>query len=157
MTGTTLPLREFTAAKGVLVHNGKVLFLRESGSYMDGSNIGKYDVSGGRLNPGEGWIDGINREVFEETGLTVDTALPFFTGEWRVMRATEEWHIRAVFFAIPTDADQVILSIDHDHYMWVDPRDAAAQIPILPGYDAMLTALQARCPALFQHNQKVAA
>lgn len=157
MTGTTLPLREFTAAKGAVVHNGKILFLRESGSYVDGSNPGKYDTPGGRLNPGEGWIDGIKREVFEETGLKVETAAPFFTREWRVTRATEEWHIRAVFFAIPMDADQVTLSMDHDHYVWVDPRDAATQIPILPGYDAMLTALQARCPELFQHNQKVAA
>ncbi len=157
MMGAPLPLREFVAAKGVVVHNGKVLFLRESGSYIDGSKPGKYDIPGGRLNPGEGWIDGLKREVFEETGLTVDIAVPFWTCDWRVTRPSEEWHIRAVFFAILMNTDQVTLSVDHDHYVWVDPRDAAAQTPILPGYDVMLNELQIRCLNLFQNNQEVAA
>lgn len=157
MTEDIFPLREFTAAKGVLVHNGKVLFLRESGSYVDGSNPGKYDIPGGRLNAGEGWIEGLRREVFEETGLTVDNPIPFWTRDWRVTRTTEAWHVRAVFFVVPVETNQVVLSVDHDHYMWIDPCDVVTQIPILPGYDAMLAALQARLPALFQHNQKLVA
>jgi ADP-ribose pyrophosphatase YjhB (NUDIX family) len=145
-----LPLKEFIAAKGVLVHAGKVLFLRESGSYVEGTNVGKYDVSGGRLNPDETWVDGLRREVAEETGFTVDTAVPFFVRDWRVNRPVERWHIHAVFFAVPVMSPEVILSTDHDHYVWLDPRTAQAHIPLMAGYDAMLGALVERNPGLFR-------
>ncbi|MBU1037368.1 hypothetical protein KKF32_05110 [Patescibacteria group bacterium] len=41
----------FVATKAFIVHQGKVLILKESPKYQDGANIGKYDVAGGRIKP----------------------------------------------------------------------------------------------------------
>jgi len=43
----------FIATKAFIEHNGKVLILRESPKNEFGTNAGKCDVVGGRLNPGE--------------------------------------------------------------------------------------------------------
>ncbi|MGE3771084.1 MAG: NUDIX domain-containing protein [Bdellovibrionales bacterium] len=141
---TDLPLRTFIAAKGVLVYNGRVLFLREAGSYVDGANIGKYDVPGGRLNPDEDVLDGLKREVFEETGCAVTAARPFHVLDWRVTRPSEHWHISAIFFAVPVASDVVKLSQDHDDYVWMD-LSKPATIPIMKNYEAMLNDLRVLC------------
>jgi hypothetical protein len=43
----------FVAMKALIVFNNKILILRESNKYSDGSNAGKYDVVGGRIIPGQ--------------------------------------------------------------------------------------------------------
>jgi 8-oxo-dGTP diphosphatase len=143
--------KNFIAAKGVLVHEGRVLFLREAGSYVDGANIGKYDVAGGRLNPGEDIMDGLAREVREETGQSVAGARAFHTLEWSVVRPAEQWHIAATFFAIPAVNDKVQLSQDHDHYVWIDLAQPIT-IPLMKNYATMLEDLRTKCSDLFQRS-----
>ncbi len=59
----------FIATKAFILYDGKVLILCESGSYIDGSNQGRYDLPGGRLVPGERFDNALKREILEETGL----------------------------------------------------------------------------------------
>lgn len=73
----------FIATKAFIVNNGKVLVLRESTQYSDGGNAGRFDVPGGRLNPGEHFEEVLKREVKEETGLEVTIGKPVYVGEWR--------------------------------------------------------------------------
>ena len=42
----------FVATKAFIRYKDKILILRESVKYDDGSNVGSYDVVGGRVNPG---------------------------------------------------------------------------------------------------------
>ena len=112
------------AMKAVLVHNGKILLLREADTYEEGTNIGKYHMPGGRINPGEHWQDGLEREVFEETGIkniTVDK--PLFVDEWFPTIKGVPTHIVVMFHLCRTSSEQVILSIEHDAYVWVGPQE----------------------------------
>lgn len=111
----------FVALKAFIERDGKILILREAGSYVDGTQIGKYDVPGGRLSPGENFMDGLKREVKEETGLDVAFGTPFHMGEWRPTVRGEEWHIVATFVRCQSLAGDVTLGPDHDRYEWIDP------------------------------------
>ena len=55
------------SAKAVLfVRNNKILLLKKAN--------GAWDLPGGKLKSGEGWIEGLTREVFEESGLRIRNA-----------------------------------------------------------------------------------
>lgn len=116
----------FIATKAFIVHKGKVLLLRESGSYVDGTNAGRYDVPGGRLKPGERFDEALKREVKEETGLDVTVGRPIAVNEWRPEVRGEAWQIVGVFFECETSSDSVQLSEDHDDFIWIDPAEHAS-------------------------------
>ncbi len=113
------------AAKAFIVCNGKVLLIRESSAYMDGTNVGKYDLPGGRITPGEHYKESLVREVEEETGLAVRIGKPFFVSEWRPRIKGEQWHIVGIFFECHADSENCILGKDHDHFFWIAPEDYA--------------------------------
>lgn len=111
----------FIATKAIVTYNDKVLILRESGSYSEGTNSGRFDVPGGRLKPGEYFDQALLREVFEETGLQVTIKKPLAVGEWRPIVCDEPWQIVGIFFVCEASSNQVVLSEDHDAYEWIDP------------------------------------
>jgi len=41
----------YIAAKAFIENKGKILIIREGRKYAHGTNIGFYDVPGGRINP----------------------------------------------------------------------------------------------------------
>lgn len=112
----------FVATKAFIVHDGKVLLLRESGAYSDGSNEGRYDCPGGRLKPGERFDEALTREVKEETGIEIVVEKPIAVNEWRPVVRDEQWQIVGIFFLCSTKIADVILSEDHDAYEWIDPK-----------------------------------
>lgn len=125
-----MDVKLFVATKAFIERDGKILILREAGKYQDGTNIGSYDVPGGRLTPGENWRDSLAREVKEETGLDVTIGAPFFVGEWRPTPRGEEWQVVGIFFRCQATGE-VILSQDHDNFEWIDPANYA-QYTIIP-------------------------
>ena len=120
----------FAACKAFIVHEGKILLVREAQAYEDGTNIGKFDVVGGRVTPGEHFLDGLKREITEETGLDVAIGRPFFVNEWRPQPRGEQWHIVATFFECSVSSPDVQLSTDHNEYLWVHPEDYE-ELPII--------------------------
>tara|TARA_Y100000034_G_scaffold132299_1_gene194941 strand:+ start:1240 stop:1539 length:300 start_codon:yes stop_codon:yes gene_type:complete len=95
----------FTAMKAFIIYDGKVLLLRESTKYKDGANAGKFDVVGGRVEPGQRFDESLLREIKEETGLTVTLGKPFFVNEWRPTVRGEQWQIIGTFFECFADTD----------------------------------------------------
>ncbi len=118
-----MDIKTFVATKAFIVYNKKVLVLRESSKYSDGSNVGKFDVVGGRVEPGQRFDESLLREIKEETGLTPKIGQPFFVNEWRPVVRGEQWQIVGVFFVCQADSNAVVLSPDHDAYEWIDPQD----------------------------------
>jgi len=116
-------IKTFTATKAFLNYNGKILILRESKDYEEGTNKGKYDVVGGRVKPGEKWDKSLLREISEERGLTAKIGSPFYVNEWRPTVNREEWQIIGVFLECFTDSDKVVLGKDHDDYKWINPEE----------------------------------
>ncbi len=112
------------ATKALIVNElGQILFLREARTYEEGTNIGKYHLPGGRLEPGEAHRDGLEREVKEECGLEIEIGKPFFVGEWRPVIKGAQNQIVAIFFICKPLSTKIRLSEEHDDFKWVRPED----------------------------------
>src|SRR3989304_7237262 len=116
-------IRQFVATKAFINFKGKILILRESTKYSDGTNSGKYDVVGGRGEPGQRFDESLLREIKEETGLSVKLGKPFYVGEWRPKVRGEQWQIVGTFFECFAKSNKVKLSEDHDNYQWINPKN----------------------------------
>lgn len=140
MTDSDQHITQRIAMKGVIVNDeGKVLILREANTYSEGTNTGRYGVPGGRLNPGEPFLDGLNREVREETGLEVMVERPLFVGERFPVIKSVPNQIVMVFFVCHLKSAEVRLSEEHDDYQWVLPSDAESYDIMPPDDEAIRT------------------
>jgi 8-oxo-dGTP diphosphatase len=132
----TMVLR--VAAKAVIVNEeGKVLILREANTYDEGTQIGRYGLPGGRLNPGETFEEGLHREVQEETGLTVELQYPIYVGEWHPVIKTIPHQIIAIFNVCKAKTHAVRLSSEHDEAAWIEPS-AYADYDFMTPDDAVI-------------------
>lgn len=129
---TDQPVNQRIAMKAVIVKDGKILLLREASTYEEGTNVGRYQFPGRRINPGEPFLDGLTREVREETGLEVEVGDPFFVGEWFPVIKGVPNQIVAMFFICTPLTTDVKLSEEHDDYRWVDEAEAAKLDAISP-------------------------
>jgi 8-oxo-dGTP diphosphatase len=118
-----MEVKLWVATKAFINYKGKILILRESKKYDDGTNASKYDVVGGRVQPGQRFDESLLREIMEETGLKAKIGKPFHVGEWRPVVRGEQWQIVGTFFECYVDSDKVILSVDHDEFLWIDPKE----------------------------------
>jgi 8-oxo-dGTP diphosphatase len=113
----------FVAMKAFILYEGKVLLLQESDAYADGTNAGKWEMPGGRMEPDESFKNAIVREVKEETGRGVEVGRPFMLGEWWPNVRGEQWHIVATFSICHAKSANVTLGPDHGTYVWLDPKE----------------------------------
>src|SRR3989338_3951167 len=97
----------FVATKAFIQHEGKILVLRESARYAEGTQAGFFDVVGGRMSPGEKVHECLIREIKEETGLDVTVGRPFFVGEWGPVIKGEPCQIVGIFFECFADSKEV--------------------------------------------------
>lgn len=126
------------ATKALIVDkSGKILILREANTYEEGTNIGKYHMPGGRLNPGEPFLDGLKREVDEETGLEIEIGSPVYVGEWWPVIKGVPNQIVAIFFICKPVTIEVRLSEEHDDYQWVLPADIH-KFAVMPPEDKVI-------------------
>lgn len=133
------------AAKAVLVNdNGEVLILREASTYQDGTNTGRYHLPGGRIEPGEKFMDALRREVMEETGLGVEPIRPIYVGEWFPVIKGVTNHITAIFYACNVIGSDVRLSDEHDAFEWIVPETYSKYDMLDPDWDVIKTWLETR-------------
>ncbi|MEZ4194857.1 MAG: NUDIX domain-containing protein [Candidatus Paceibacterota bacterium] len=104
----------------ILNEEGKVLILREA-KYDEGTNEGKWDVPGGRIQPEETLFAGLKREVMEECGLEIEIGGLLHVQENFPIIKNEEFHIVRAFYKAKLVGGEVALSQDHDKYEWILP------------------------------------
>lgn len=117
-------MRQRIAIKALIINAGKILLLREADTYGEGTQHGRYHLPGGRVEVGEPFEEALNREIMEETGLTVEVGQPFFVGEWRPEIKGEINQIIGIFFLCNATSDEVKLSTEHDQFVWIEPTSS---------------------------------
>lgn len=103
--------------------NGDILMLKDSD--------GRWGLPGGRLNQEEFWIDGLRREVKEETGIEkfdLFQPLGIFQRESRSGGPS----VYGVIFLGATDELEVILSHEHVAYDWFASLGDCDNKPFFP-------------------------
>lgn len=105
------------AGKAIIRRNGKILLLQRS--ITDGFNPGLWEFPGGKLNFGENLIEALKREVLEEVGLFVKVGRPLIT--WNFLK--EPFWVTGITFCCEFACGEVILSYEHDHFVWIVPGD----------------------------------
>ena len=95
---------------------GKVLLLRRSAKTP---SPGRLDFVGGGLDRGEDPLDGIKREIEEETGLKILKIQPII--------ATSHFEgkdfVILIFYKVRVATSAVKLSWEHDDYEWVSRKE----------------------------------
>jgi 8-oxo-dGTP diphosphatase len=122
MTKTAQPILQVAAKAAIVDDRGRVLIVREAASDKNNTKVGLWGLVGGRLNPGEAFLDGLKREVNEETGLRVDPIKPLQVGEWRPVINGVEHQIVAIFMLCKCPTTKVKLSNEHSEFAWVEPN-----------------------------------
>ena len=133
-----IPTKMFIATKAFIVNDGKVLVVHKATDDV-GTDTKKYEVVGGRIEPGEHYEDALRREVKEEVGLEVDILEPFAVSEWFPNVKGEPWHIVGIFFECQPKNDTITLGADHDDFKWVDPANIDA-VPIMDNLRTVFSA-----------------
>ncbi len=110
-------MKLFVAAKALIVNNGKVLLLREA-AYDEGTNKGKWGVPGGRIHDDEAILEGLDREVMEESGLIVKSGAVIGTIENFPVIKGEKCHIIRLYYSCEYQGGEVALSNEHDQFGW---------------------------------------
>lgn len=80
---------------------------------------GRWELPGGGIDSGERPEESIEREVFEETGLSVKALRPFSVITHENHNRTQDI-VRITYECQLLDAKEVVLTEDHDDYRWVD-------------------------------------
>lgn len=120
-------MKLFIGAKALIVHEGKVLLVREA-AYDEGVSTGMWDVPGGRINPEEPILEGLQREVTEECGLIIEPGEVLGVFETFPEIKGEACHIVRVFYKAVAKTTDVVLSQDHDTYEWVTLEDLEGKV-----------------------------
>ena len=98
----------------ILSNEGKLLAIRRSETAL--VRPLHWDLPGGDLDYGEDPIQGIIREVKEETGLAVENPEPFDV-EAHINPGDEFWV--TIAYKSRCVSENVVLSYEHDEFKWV--------------------------------------
>jgi len=125
------------SVKAVLIHDGRVLLLR--------NERGEWDLPGGRPDPGEDFRTALRRETWEETGLAVEVDEALDESLFEVLPGI---FVRIAPFACRLAGDgSVTLSPEHMELRWQPVGELGGTIA---GYKLPEVYLGAICQAISQ-------
>ena len=115
MTNIVLKAEDIQLSTKALIFDSqnRVLLLHDSGGYW-------WDLPGGHLEDGETILEGLIREVREESGLQVTSAKQLFVKNLELGKPPKD---RPVVFFIATVRGNINLSNEHQDYAWVGLED----------------------------------
>lgn len=111
-----MPALMYVAVMAIIQRDGRVLIARRHPDHYHGGG-GKWEMPSGRLEAGESLEEGLIREVYEETGLSVRVLAPIAT--W----CLPERSLVGVTFVCDYLSGEVQLTSEHTEYAWIDIND----------------------------------
>jgi 8-oxo-dGTP diphosphatase len=104
---------------------GEVLLVRRT-PYAGAANPLTYGPPGGAVEAGETLIEALNREVAEETSLSVSIAGIVGIREWSASH--KDTHYVGVFFACEPISRQAVVSLNHENceFVWATSRQLSS-------------------------------
>jgi len=122
---------------------GKALILRRQN---DDGGGGQWDLSGGGIEDGENEIDALKREVFEETGLTVD----YISKIKNVTLKIPETGVNSVMKIYKCKTEDIDVKLkpatwagsdgkpEHTEYRWLSNKSELENLPMLDSLKSVL-------------------
>jgi len=115
------------AGAAVIVRNRILIVCR---SLNDEFLPGYYEIPGGGIDPRETILQGLERELFEETNLRIGT-LKEYLGHFNAVSPSGQT-VRQFNFLIEPTHDEVKLSEEHSHFDWWNlEEDKPCPVPML--------------------------
>jgi 8-oxo-dGTP diphosphatase len=109
----------YVAVKALIIRDGKILIIKRSSKEDVYKN--EWDLPGGKLKFGENPIDGLKREVFEETGLKFKIIKPISV--WTFFKNDRKTQVIGITFLAKPISDEIKLSKEHVDSKWVLPEE----------------------------------
>ncbi len=103
-----------------IVLNSQKQFLTLQRSEKSGAG-GKWSLPGGALDDKEEPYAAIEREIKEETGLTITDIKPFYL---RTYTTKEDDFVLIVGYQCKTKEENITLNWEHDHFKWLTKEEA---------------------------------
>lgn len=88
----------------------------------------QWGIPGGGINPNETMYQALEREVQEEVGLSITTAVPFYftddtQDKYQLNSPAEPTYMIYLLFTCTAASNQVRLNEEYVDYAWVKPED----------------------------------
>lgn len=113
-------LRSYIAVKALIKNKDSFLILKTADSDQN-NNLSGWETPGGRLEVGEEIIDGLKREIKEETGLSVKILFPFNAFSANIGR--EDSIVGINYLAEYSGGKIRIDTNEHSYYQWINISD----------------------------------
>ncbi len=112
------------SAKAFIVKDNKLLILKRSSDEVHKANI--WEIPGGRLELGENPIEGLKREVKEESGIDIEVLHPI---KVRHFEREDGQTITMLIFLCKALNDDVKISKEHSEFDWVEIENCKEKLP----------------------------
>lgn len=113
-------LRSYIAVKALIKNKDSFLILKTADSDQN-NNLSGWETPGGRLEVGEEIVNGLKREIEEETGLSVKILFPFNAFSANV---GQENSIVGINYLVEYNGGEIKIDTnEHSNYQWVNISD----------------------------------
>jgi 8-oxo-dGTP diphosphatase len=117
--GMKIRMEARNAAKAFIFHERKLLLIKRRPD--DIQTPGIWEGPGGRIEQGENPVEGLKREVKEETGLEIQVVIPFSTKQFT---RKDGQIITLIIFLCKSESAEVKLSEEHTEFAWIEIEKA---------------------------------